>query len=217
MQEPLPHKKPGDLLSADHINRLNVIANRMGGKSPSRGSSGVHASTIFSETSETRFQQYQLEITNLQIDADDTDDSGLYLAKRLFYSYTDEEWQLDGAEWVVDARATYLRFEARDENVTPVKQGHRITAYWDEQRGTFIPVSRVWPSQERKVKLTQTITAGSSGTANVWENGIVTSPLQTYTVWLNWMHGGEGAASGVEAIARWFDDERKWVIVNVEC
>lgn len=212
-KQDFPHKSPGQFLEASHINRLSSTLSEVTGRRPgafSRGSNGDNSTGH-------PFEQYTLEISNLKIHADDTNTSGLYLGKTRYYSFEGEEWRSDDAEWEVDARDTYLRFEAAVPTADPPIRGHCITAYWDEQRGAFIPVSRVWPPQERKVKLTGTIAVDASGTVNVWENGVITSPLQTHVAWLNWMAGVNNGSNGDEAMIRWMDDESKWVIVNIEC
>lgn len=70
----------------------------------------------------------------------------------------------------------------------------------------------------RKVKITQSggIAAAASGTASVYSNGAVTSPLQSITVHFNWMDAGT-AAENAEAIAQYYRDEDKWTIDELDC
>lgn len=67
----------------------------------------------------------------------------------------------------------------------------------------------------RKAKATSSITAGSSGSASFWLDG---SNKGSETVWFNWMEAGIASiANGTEMLVEWFDDERKWVVVQLEC
>ena len=216
MRETFPHKKPGDSLSADHINRLSNSANKFEGKVPSRGSSGINSGGVFYENHPTKFRQYCIEITNRKNNADDTETSGLYLGKIRYYSFDDSEWKSSDAEWEVDSRDTFMRFEVADDATN--RAGHRIQAYWDDQRAAFIPIARVWPPQERKVVISESggIAAGASGIVSIWVNDAVSDPLETAEAWFNWMAAGT-AGEDAEAMIRWIDDEDKWVIVELEC
>lgn len=219
MREKFEHKKPGDDLSASFVNRLSGTVERLGRGRPGTNARGKHGGSSTSNPQKPPFDLVDLIISNRKIHDDDDERNGLYKARIRYYYHSGVDGDFwftdDSEEWLVDARDSYLRFEV-DASDPPVLS-HRITAYWNEQRGAFIPISRIWPPQERKVKLTANIAVGASGTANVWENGAVTSPAQVLTVWLNWMAGVESAESGDEAMARWIDDEDKWVVVNLEC
>lgn len=68
---------------------------------------------------------------------------------------------------------------------------------------------------ERKVKTAATLSAGSSASCDFYVDGSVKGQE---TVYFNWMENGiTSIASGKEGIARWFDDEEKWVMVAAEC
>lgn len=71
------------------------------------------------------------------------------------------------------------------------------------------------PCYERKVKTAGTLTAGSSASCDFYINGSVKGQE---TVYFNWMESGVASvASGKEGLARWMDDEEKWVLVAAEC
>ena len=59
------------------------------------------------------------------------------------------------------------------------------------------------------------IAAGTSGTAEVYLEGAATGT--EIPVHANWMFGSNSAAQGAEAVAKWFKDEQKWVIIELEC
>jgi len=68
---------------------------------------------------------------------------------------------------------------------------------------------------ERKVKTTTTLSAGSSASCDFYIDGSVKGQE---TVYFNWMENGiSSIASGKEGVARWFDDEEKWIMVAAEC
>lgn len=71
------------------------------------------------------------------------------------------------------------------------------------------------PCYERKVKTTATLSAGSSASCSFYVNGSVKG---SETVYFNWMENGIASiASGKEGVARWFDDEEKWIMAAAEC
>ena len=75
-----------------------------------------------------------------------------------------------------------------------------------------------YQSTDLKVVISETggITAGSSGGVDVWFAGAVTSPLQTLTAYFDWM-AADTATKDAEALIRYFRDEGKWTIINLEC
>lgn len=217
MKEIIPPKEKGSVLYAREVNEIGKVVNRLGKMRPGSFMEGRHSGSMMSFSQRPPLDFGVLEISNRKIYDSDTNTSGLYLGKMRSYTFDSAEWESDSAEWIIDATDTYMRFEATDSNANIT--GHRVFCFWDGQRGAFMPLHRVWPSQERKVKITQSggITAGGFGTANVWENGIVTNPLQTISkLYFNWMDVGT-AGQNKEAIARWMDDEQKWIIVELEC
>jgi hypothetical protein len=68
---------------------------------------------------------------------------------------------------------------------------------------------------ERKIKTAAKLTAGSSASCDFYVDG---SFKGQETVYFNWMENGIASiASGKEGVARWFDDEEKWIVVASEC
>ena len=212
VQQSFPTKKPGDPLGASHVNKLGEVLGRLTGSHTGSFNTGGPGQ----QSAGHPFELYTLEITNRKINDDDTETSGLYLAKTRSYSFDDSVWVSGSAEWEVDSRDTFMRFEVADDATN--RAGHRIQAYWDDQRAAFIPIARVWPPQERKVVISESggIAAGASGTVSIWVNDAVSDPLETAEAWFNWMAAGT-AGEDAEAMIRWIDDEDKWVIVELEC
>lgn len=66
----------------------------------------------------------------------------------------------------------------------------------------------------RRATASGTITAGGSGTANVYVNGATRGSV---TVYLDWMDAGGNIGSGTEMFIQYFHDEDKWRVVGAEC
>jgi len=112
--------KAGDvLLAEEHMNKLGRKA-----FSPIPNSPSLQA------------PQYPVIITNLQINDDDEEDSGLYLCKVAYHNTNDDDsdrtndgWAWDNNELVLDARWANVSFVVNDH----------CTAFWSNQRGAFLP------------------------------------------------------------------------------
>ena len=66
----------------------------------------------------------------------------------------------------------------------------------------------------RKAKASGTITAGSTGTANVFING---SARGSVTVYLDWMDSAGNIGSNTEMVIQYFHDQDRWQVVGAEC
>lgn len=66
----------------------------------------------------------------------------------------------------------------------------------------------------RKAKASGTITAGSTGTANVYING---SSRGSVTVYLDWMDSGGNIGSNTEMFIQYFHDQDRWQVIGAEC
>lgn len=66
----------------------------------------------------------------------------------------------------------------------------------------------------RKAKASGTITAGSSGTANVWVNG---ASRGSVTAYLDWMDSAGNIGSNTEMLIQYFHDQDRWQVVGAEC
>lgn len=65
-----------------------------------------------------------------------------------------------------------------------------------------------------RAKSTTTITAGSTGTANVYQAGGI---AYSVTVQYDWIDGSGNIPSGRELLIEWFDDDAQWRVVGGEC
>lgn len=134
-----PKKKAGDRLSAGFINRLGGVARRVEASGMSSFTNGHLGGTVSGSTPFPQSIQVPVEITNLKITDDDEEDSGLYLCKIRYFEPDDSmaadveggEWELQDKEWRLDANATGLILAV----------GDKVSAYWHQQRGMFVPVS----------------------------------------------------------------------------
>jgi hypothetical protein len=87
-----------------------------------------------------------------------------------------------------------------------------FTMAYRERTGFFVCTR---PPSLYKAKTLEDILPDSKGYANVYQGGVQSGFAET--VWLNWMHGGEKVSAGRQVTINYFEDERKWVIINAEC
>jgi hypothetical protein len=66
----------------------------------------------------------------------------------------------------------------------------------------------------RKATASGTITAGGTGTANVYVNG---SSRGSVTVYLDWMDSGGNIGSNTEMFIQYFHDQDRWQVIGAEC
>lgn len=69
---------------------------------------------------------------------------------------------------------------------------------------------------ELRVVANETVAADDYGEFSLWRNG-EDSGLDFVGIYLDWMHGGESMASGMQGRAYLDWDLRRWSIVNLEC
>lgn len=81
-----------------------------------------------------------------------------------------------------------------------------------ERSGLFV-VSR--PTDTFKAKTLEDVLPGDHGLVQIYLGGV--NSLEVEDVWLNWMHGGEKVSADKEVLIKFFEDERKWVIIGAEC
>ncbi len=134
MSEKFPTKKPGDSLEAQHVNDLSGEARSVAGFSVSGGLSMSRGKNFISIHGPPRWKQYVFEISNLKVNDDDTDDSGMYLGKVRYFEFSETkytgEWKTDDEqEWELDASGLGVSFSV----------GDKLVAWWDAQRGMFVP------------------------------------------------------------------------------
>ncbi len=132
MRETFPEKNAGEPLSAEHINKLSSVASRFGSISGSSGTNIRHGESVVSISSPPIWNQHIVEVSNKKINGADTEDSGLFLVKFRWYSFDDAEWKTDDKEFELDATELTTKLELED----------KLVAFWDQQRGMFVPVEQ---------------------------------------------------------------------------
>lgn len=132
MRETFPHKSKGDTLSADHINRLSDVARRL--------ASGQTGSYLYGNDQQLAgpipFIQRLMIVTEVPFDAayeGCNDDTTLYKVKPRYYDHDAAEWKTDddSEDVCLDADAVGLIYQVNDV----------VTAWYDPQRGAYIPLS----------------------------------------------------------------------------
>lgn len=129
MRESFPHKDAGDSLSAQHINKLGSVGARV---SRFQGGAHVHVrhtESVLGVAIPPPFVQVLLEVSSVTDRA-----KGLFKGRRRYYSDGDEEWYTasedDDGEWPIDCQGLDVL----------VSVGRLVVAYWDSQRGAFVPI-----------------------------------------------------------------------------
>lgn len=64
-------------------------------------------------------------------------------------------------------------------------------------------------------KADSSIAPGASGTVSIWQGGADTGA--NVTAYHTWMEGDNTIEAGTEIVIRWFEDQRKYIILNAEC
>ncbi len=93
-------------------------------------SSGIQTPNLKALNLEPPYREYEVEITNLKANNDDTDNSARYLCRIRFWDSIVESWKSQEKEWKLDCL----------DLGNQLFVGARIIARWDEQRGAFVPV-----------------------------------------------------------------------------
>lgn len=132
MRETFPHKSKGDTLSADHINRLSDVARRL--------ASGQTGSYLYGNDQQLAgpipFIQRLMIVTEVpfpdEYDGCDGNDDA-YKCKPIYYDHDTKEWKTndDAEDSCLDADVLGAIFQT----------GQKLTAWYDPQRGAYIPLS----------------------------------------------------------------------------
>lgn len=178
MFQDIPGKKPGERLSAEHVNTLSRIAGDYDG---STLSPGAYATGLGGRRAGfPPFMQRRVIVVSEEWDVGEAGGApGLYEIRFRYFSGTDlitdtadessssssssssgteehaEGWQTDdeGDPYFLDARDSGDVFAA----------GDKLTAYWDAQRGMWIPASAPGGSGVLLVRSVGSISKGSLG------------------------------------------------------
>ncbi len=210
MRETFPHKQPGDSLEAAHVNQLSAVARRFATLKCGSYLRSRHGDSFTSIASPPPFMQGRFVVVN-----DDDAADGLYGIQPRYYSRTDEEWITDSDDTIRDLDCSAFSALAR------LLVNEEVTAYWDEQRGMYLPIS---VPLVRKATALEIINPESSGLARVLNAGAATQ--WTPRAWLNHMHNDTPILSGLDILIQFFVDEidtatpaprGKWIVTNAEC
>jgi len=123
MRETFPQKERGDRLEAKQVNALSEIGRRAGVSVPGSFITGLAGGTFSAQGPLPRDTQAPVEIT------EDLGDC-LYRCNLRYYSHSQSKWKSQTKEWQLDASALGMTFTV----------GDIVIAYWQEQRGKFIPI-----------------------------------------------------------------------------
>ncbi len=153
MADEFPIKKKGDGLSHEHVNALSEVArmtrNHLGG-SP-----------------HTLWRQHIFKVT--EDDSAEGATEGIYKGKMRYFSHGGEEWKEKDREWDLDTNGLEIAVSVDDF----------IMAYWDEQRGMFVPIQVTSPIVA--FTLTEDMGNTTSGEASVTVHGTWDAATEAYT------------------------------------
>jgi hypothetical protein len=125
----LPEKKPGDGLEAEHVNDLSDAARAFLGSRSGGNLTKHQGGTFMGFSGPPPWKQFNIEVTAEPENHPDA--GGLYLGKIRFWDEPNGEWKTGNDEYLLDATDSKLALWV----------GSRLTAYWDKQRGAFVPAS----------------------------------------------------------------------------
>ena len=207
MREVFPTKRPGDSLSAEHINKLSSVCRRLAVGSPGSYSSGTGHS-VPGRAGLPPFVENTVEVV------EETEDF-LYLVRPRYYDHQSEEWSTDD-------KAGPFEMDAREfEGVYNV--GAKVVAYWDQQRIAFIPTGVVSQAVHKIGKAYGSIAAGSTtGSVKIWEYDsdagelVETDEILT-EVYHDWCTNDVAINDDDEVILGWFAAEGIWRVIGAEC
>lgn len=156
MRETFRHKKRGDHLFHQEVNRLFDSAQRAVLRRP--------GSNVLSHYGvEATFDPWHQSIAEIS----EALGAGLYRCKLRYYDADAGAWASQDDEWDLDAHDLGLSFSV----------GDRVPAFWDDQRGAFIPtashavggLSSVWSGfLQSNLDLVKTSDPGTSSQAIPW-------------------------------------------------
>lgn len=141
MPEVFLDKKPGDVLTAQDINELRIVAERLAKMKGGRGIDVRHTRTQFDQSSQTPHIQHVIEILEI------TTPGELYRGAIRSYNHVTDEWV------TLTSNQTYTGLESTptpnawlidgSESLLDLQLSDIVICYWDRQRGAFIPTETV--------------------------------------------------------------------------
>lgn len=207
MKERFPKKRAGDTLSARDVNKLGDVARRFARFSPGGHQTGRHGDSFVSTSSFAPHRQYIFEVSEVV-----SASKGLCKGKARWYSHRDEEWKSKGKEWRLDAAGT---------GMSPAV-GDKLVAWWDEQRGMFVPISGGTAStQAYFARLTEDLLCNQSAEARLYKssNPPASNPTlssETITVYDAFLPSGELFAN-TDVWVLYFAPYQRWYVLGLSC
>ncbi len=136
MRQFFPQKKPGDTLSADHVERLSRVARAVSADSPGGHSYGFRGS--FTSTSS---DQAHIETLVRIIGPEEEDkEAKIYKFQRRWFHRKEDKWFTAELERRLDIRG-YTTETGLLQRGAVLIHGDRVNIRYDEQRGLYVPVT----------------------------------------------------------------------------
>jgi len=148
MREIFPDKRAGDFLSHEHVNDINSVVRPIA----SRGGSPY---AITRDGSSSPLPPHIQRVVVITAEGSELESSSSNSSESLSSSRSSESSILDdevlfecrfryydhaAREWYTDDEAEPHDLDAGSVNATTLQVGDVLTAYWDSQRGAFIPI-----------------------------------------------------------------------------
>jgi len=196
MREKFPYKRPGQVLSARHVNRLSKVAERF---AEFRGGSHLdvsHNEDGVSINAPPPWKQRLLKITQMPQGSE-----GFYRAQEGYYDYQEQTWKVrTDTTWKVDSVIMGNQLQVGDV----------VVAYWDRQRGAWIPIPT---TPIRRFELQESLNPEDSAEAKMllWQDGELVTAEDIVVV-----HEVVGTYWGLEGDivgCQWFNDSNRWEVV----
>lgn len=204
MRESLTDKSPGDRLYAAEVNELMSVCRRFGLFRPGSEIDGVHTKTIVSGAGTSEWTQFTVQISGVKPDLGEGSPT-IHLCRVVYYNFSSSTWTVATEERSLDANGTGL------EGGPGLETGQRLTAWWDAQRGMFVPV--IPGDLYRRFQLKEVLEPGT-GTADAYlvdKDGDVDTSVEFEAV--DPLHQLRGAI-GAEGYARYYPGVG-WLIVRL--
>lgn len=127
--ESIPQKKPGDPLRAVEVNAIGAVVNQFSHSRPGSFMSGMRYSSISGDVGMPPFLQCTVKVLGSGITIDL--DNGCSACVARYFDHADGTWKDDDTQYMLDPTDVGLSLST----------GDKVSAYWNEQRKAFVPLS----------------------------------------------------------------------------
>lgn len=137
------------MLTAEEVNTLFELAGKVSRMMPGAFMSGAHGNTGIFQNAPAPWVQHTVEISSDELLYEDHY-SGMYNCKIRYYDHSVRKWRSSSNEWLLDAsdfsmmlldNFYFSYLEQHQVRSGLLMQNDRIAAWWDRQRGAFVPYS----------------------------------------------------------------------------